>query len=59
MDFATTNTKFGWEIVGIYPGVDFTDVNSVERSHNKTLIATGDDFGRVNIFKYPCIDEDA
>ena len=31
------------------------DINTVSRSHTSHLVATGDDFGRVNVYRYPCI----
>ena len=40
---------------GIWPvGYDGTDINSVCRSHDSRLVATADDFGLVNLFRYPC-----
>lgn len=43
---------------GIWPdGADGTDVNSVDRSSGKQLVATGDDFGNVNLYRYPCVSE--
>lgn len=43
---------------GIWPdGADGTDVNSVSRSKGKQLLATGDDFGNVNLFRYPCVSD--
>ena len=42
-------------LVGIWPdGADGTDVNSVDRSRKKQLLATGDDFGTVSLYRYPC-----
>lgn len=35
--------------------MDGTDVNTVDRSQNKRLLATGDDFQLVKIFKYPSV----
>ena len=41
---------------GIWPeGADGTDINTCCRSNNKKLVATGDDFGAVNLFKYPSV----
>ena len=34
-------------------------MNSVDRSPDNSLIATGDDFRRVKIFRYPCPKEKA
>ena len=40
---------------GIWPsGADGTDVNACSVSHKLNLIATADDFGKVNLYKYPC-----
>lgn len=40
---------------GIFPNVDGTEVKTCDRSHNSQVIATGDDFGRVNLFNYPAV----
>ena len=40
---------------GIWPeAADGTDVNAVDRSPDGTLLCTGDDFGNVKLFRYPC-----
>jgi WD40 repeat protein len=31
-------------------------VNGVDLNRDKTLVATGDDYGLVNIFNYPVVD---
>ena len=59
MDYKTMTCLFGWPVQGIWPGLDYTDVNSVDRSRNQLLLATGDDFGQVKLFKYPCVKEKA
>jgi hypothetical protein len=38
----------------IRPGVDYTDVNSINRSKDGTNSVTGDDFGKVKLFNLPC-----
>ena len=38
---------------------DGSDINSVDRSHSETLIATADDFGKVKLFRYPCVTENS
>ena len=38
----------------IRPGVEYNDVNSINRSKDGTNSVTGDDFGKVNLFKFPC-----
>jgi WD40 repeat protein/Ca2+-binding EF-hand superfamily protein len=47
--------KLGWAVQGIFPGVDGTDVNTVCRSENEKILATGDDNQLVKIFKYPSV----
>ncbi len=37
-------------------GLDGSDINAVDRSHSGHLLACGDDFGKVNLYRYPCLD---
>jgi len=40
---------------GIYPPCTTKDdINGVNRSPDGTVVATGDDFGLVKLFRYPC-----
>jgi microtubule-associated protein-like 6 len=56
--WATWTCTLGWPVQGIWPaGADGTDINSVDRSHSGHLVATSDDFGKVRVLKYPCVDE--
>lgn len=42
-------------MTGVFPsGSDGSDVNKVEVSNDKKIIATGDDRGLVNIYRNPC-----
>ncbi|XP_072031419.1 77 kDa echinoderm microtubule-associated protein-like isoform X3 [Amphiura filiformis] len=53
-EWATFTCVLGFPVVGIWAeGSDGTDVNTVGRSNNSKVLATGDDFGKVNLFKYP------
>lgn len=63
----TMTTPLSWHTKGIWPEyADGTDINAVDRSHatfsksdgppdNYHLVATGDDFGKVKLFRYPCV----
>jgi len=54
--WATSTCKFQWNTQGIYPsGTDGTHINSVSGDYDHTLLATGDDYGLVNLFNDPCI----
>ncbi|XP_046859210.1 echinoderm microtubule-associated protein-like 2 [Xenia sp. Carnegie-2017] len=45
----------GLPVRGMWPeGADGTDINSCIRSHDKQYLVSGDDFGCLNIFSYPC-----
>ena len=53
--WANNTAKYGWLVDGIFPaGTDGTHINGVEFSPDGTLIATGDDYGLVNLFRNPC-----
>ena len=58
VDWMNHSCKFGWRVDGIYPpGTDGTHVNRVEMSPDQQLIATGDDYGLVNVYRNPCREE--
>ena len=45
----------GSEVVGIWPrNADKADVNTAHVSHSGNAVATGDDFGLVKLFQFPC-----
>jgi WD40 repeat protein len=55
LEWATGHAKYGWLVEGIFPsGTDGTHINGVDFSSDKCLIATGDDYGLVNVFRNPC-----
>ena len=58
-EWNTVTGLFGWMLQGIWPGIDYSDVNTTDRSKNGMVLATGDDFGQVNLFRYPCVVENA
>ncbi|XP_059480619.1 echinoderm microtubule-associated protein-like 2 isoform X6 [Neocloeon triangulifer] len=52
--WATLSCPLNFNTLGVWPeNADGTDVNSCERSHNRKLLATGDDFGKVKLYAYP------
>jgi len=51
----------GWPVQGIFPpNTDGTDINYVDRSNRPhpdgyNLLVSGDDFGKVNLYRYPAL----
>uniref|UniRef100_A0A1A7Y087 Echinoderm microtubule associated protein like 1 n=1 Tax=Iconisemion striatum TaxID=60296 RepID=A0A1A7Y087_9TELE len=55
IDWATYTCTLGFHVFGLWPdGSDGTDINAACRSSDRNLLATGDDFGKVHLFSYPC-----
>jgi microtubule-associated protein-like 6 len=57
-EWATQTCIYGWPVRGVWPeGADGTDINGICRCNTGTrsLVATSDDFGKVKLFRYPCI----
>jgi len=53
--WSSYSSKIGWDVEGIYPsGEDGSHINGVDASKDKKLLATADDFGLLNIYRYPC-----
>ena len=53
--WATWTCTYGWPVKGIFPAnSDGSDVNACARSPDGAVLATGDDCGRVNLFRFPC-----
>ena len=50
IDWYTWTCIFGFPVQGIWPGLDYTNIKTVDRSHSGTILATGDDFGTVKLF---------
>ncbi|CAH8495818.1 unnamed protein product [Schistosoma rodhaini] len=54
LEWASQTCTIGWEVAGIWPSdSDGTDVNACDRSPTADILATGDDYGKVKLFKYP------
>ncbi|XP_073725779.1 echinoderm microtubule-associated protein-like 1 isoform X8 [Misgurnus anguillicaudatus] len=55
IEWATFTCTLGFLVFGLWPdGSDGTDINAVCSSNAKRLLATGDDFGKVHVFSFPC-----
>ena len=49
--------KFGWCVQGIFPsGCDGSHINSVAMTKDQKLIASGDDYGLVCVYRNPLLD---
>lgn len=55
-EWENASCTLSFHVLGVWPdGADGTDINSVTKSHDRKLLATGDDFGGVRLFSYPCV----
>ncbi|KAM6203119.1 echinoderm microtubule-associated protein-like 1 isoform 3-T3 [Rhynchocyon petersi] len=55
IEWTTHTCTLGFHVFGVWPeGSDGTDINAVCRANEKKLLSTGDDFGKVHLFSYPC-----
>ncbi|XP_045148988.1 echinoderm microtubule-associated protein-like 6, partial [Echinops telfairi] len=46
----------GPEVSGIWPKyTDVTDINSVDANSKSSVLVSGDDFGLVKLFRFPCL----
>ncbi|XP_037914233.1 echinoderm microtubule-associated protein-like 2 isoform X3 [Hermetia illucens] len=52
--WASQTCTLSFNTVGIWPEhADGTDVNSAARSNDSTILASGDDFGKVKLYSFP------
>ncbi|XP_071212923.1 echinoderm microtubule-associated protein-like 2 isoform X3 [Salvelinus alpinus] len=55
VEWATSTCVLGFSVFGVWPdGADGTDINAVCKSHDSSLLASADDFGKVHLFSNPC-----
>jgi WD40 repeat protein len=58
--WASWSCTLGWAVQGIWHGaMDGSDINSVSRSPDCSTLASADDFGFVNLYRWPCPVKDA
>ena len=56
--WATWSCVFGWPMIGIWPvGSNGSDINTVDCTKDRSIIAVGDNYGKIKLFKYPSIIE--
>lgn len=49
--------KFGWNVQGVFPsGCDGSHINSVAMSKDQKLIASGDDYGLLCVYRNPLLE---
>ncbi|CAN0221803.1 unnamed protein product, partial [Ectocarpus sp. 12 AP-2014] len=56
IEWGTWTLPFGWAARGVWPtaGNDpGTEISCARRSGDSSLLAAGDNFGRLRVFKYP------
>ena len=54
--WATWTSVLGAEVNGIWPKyTQVNDINATDASFGDQVIVTGDDFGLVKLFRFPCI----
>jgi len=59
-EWATQSCVLSFNSLGIWPdNVDGTDINTITRSTDGELLATGDDFGKVRLFAAPACHHQA
>ncbi|XP_042202128.1 echinoderm microtubule-associated protein-like 2 isoform X2 [Callorhinchus milii] len=55
VQWVSSTCALGFQVFGVWPeGADGTDINAICRSADDQLLATADDFGKVNLFSFPC-----
>lgn len=55
--WSTQTCKFGWPVQGIFdPSQKGSDINTVDVNSSRSLVVTGDDWGNVNLFRYPVLE---
>lgn len=52
--WSTQTCSLSSQTVGVWPeNADGTDVNTVARSNDQSLLASGDDWGKIKLFSFP------
>jgi len=58
--WASQTCVLGWPVQGIWPQfADGTDINALDRSSDGKVVVTADDYGKLKLFRYPCLTKGA
>ncbi|XP_048842779.1 echinoderm microtubule-associated protein-like 6 isoform X2 [Brienomyrus brachyistius] len=58
--WGTWSSVLGAEVNGIWPKyTNVNDINSVDANYESAVLVTGDDFGLVKLFRFPCVKKGA
>ncbi|CAB1343775.1 unnamed protein product [Coregonus sp. 'balchen'] len=58
--WSSWTSVIGPEVSGIWPKyTNISDVNSVDANYSSAVLVTGDDFGLVKLFRFPCLKKGA
>lgn len=56
IEWDTHSCALAFTSLGVWPeNADGTDVNTLAKSGDNSLLASGDDWGKVKLFSYPAI----
>ncbi|XP_047479702.1 echinoderm microtubule-associated protein-like 2 isoform X7 [Penaeus chinensis] len=60
VEWASNTCTLNFSTLGIWPeGADGTDINTCAKANQSSLLATGDDFGKVKVFAFPACNQKA
>ncbi|CAK9107654.1 Echinoderm microtubule-associated protein-like 6 (EMAP-6) (Echinoderm microtubule-associated protein-like 5-like) [Durusdinium trenchii] len=54
VQWTTWTCPLGWPVKGVHDPQSLTELNSVDRSSSGRLLACGDEFGRIDLRRFPC-----
>ncbi|KAF0683188.1 Aste57867_24752 [Aphanomyces stellatus] len=55
VQWATFTSIYGWPVLGAWPvKKNSFEVVSLNRNHASTVLVTGDQYGHIRVYKYPC-----
>jgi echinoderm microtubule-associated protein-like 6 len=59
LQWDTWTMPMGWSVQGVWkPYEKGVEINTTSRSNRRDLLAVGDEYGRLRVYRYPCLTED-